>query len=367
MTQAISHMPRRPSYENVGVCVVCEMDAWSSSTRYRALQHVPQLRSQFARVDVSLPGDTVARHPGAAGRARYFATHAARYARRALTLPRELRGHDSLLVQRGLYPLGPGAVAVAITRFGGRVVLDLDDALLVANPALAAKGRAARWLYGPQQALALLHRADRVVVSSPALAEMLPRWAPEPAILPTVPDPRRYTPVAHREQPPVVIGWAGTVGGLGFLEPLREVFGRLAGEGVAELEVVCSAPWPGPARFRRWRLEDETALFARFGVGIMPLPDTPYTRAKAGFKLLQYMAAAVPVVASPVGVNRELVTRSGSGFLARGADEWEAALRELAASAALRRELGLRGRAFVEGYADLEGQARALAVLLGEP
>jgi glycosyltransferase involved in cell wall biosynthesis len=96
----------------------------------------------------------------------------------------------------------------------------------------------------------------------------------------------------------------------------------------------------------------------------MPLSNTPYARAKAGFKLLEYMAAGLPVVASPVGVNAELITRSGAGYLAASADEWDAALRELATSVELRRELGARGRSFVEAYVDLDGQARALAALL---
>ncbi|HEV2773129.1 MAG TPA: glycosyltransferase, partial [Thermoleophilaceae bacterium] len=99
-------------------------------------------------------------------------------------------------------------------------------------------------------------------------------------------------------------------------------------------------------------------------VGLMPLPDTPYTRAKAGFKLLQYMAAAAPVLASPVGVNTELVERSGAGYLATEPAEWEQHLRRLAADPALRCDLGARGRAFIEGYADLDAQADTLARLL---
>jgi glycosyltransferase involved in cell wall biosynthesis len=219
-------------------------------------------------------------------------------------------------------------------------------------------------LWGAQQSLRLLRRADAVVVSTPALAEMLPPGTAEPVVLPTVPDPARYPVVRHRDEAPVVIGWAGTVGGLRYLEPLTTVFERLAREGVAELEVVSAAAWSGAPRFRRWQPETATTLFGTFAVGIMPLIDTPYTRAKAGFKLLEYMAAGLPVVASPVGVNAELVERSGAGLLASSPEDWEAALRELAASVELRRELGARGRAFIETYADLDGQARTLAALL---
>ena len=128
--------------------------------------------------------------------------------------------------------------------------------------------------------------------------------------------------------------------------------------------MVSSEPWNGPSSFRRWTIAEEATVFARFGIGIMPLPDTPYTRAKAGFKLLQYMAAGVPVVASPVGINRKLVDDSGSGFLAEDPTDWERAIRLLAVDPALRTELGSRGRAFVERYADLDGHADTLAGLL---
>lgn len=346
--------------------VLTEMDEWSASTRYRALQHVPRLERRFASVGVSLAGDTIPRAPGRLGQMRYFGTHAVHYARRGLGLGQLLAGTDALLVQRGLYVIGPGAIVRRVERFTGRVVFDLDDAVFRLRPSLAGKGRAARWLYGPQQAVRLLHRADAVIVSTPTLAEMLPAGVPAPTILPTVPDPARYALATHDPEQPVVVGWAGTVGGLGYLDSLRGVFGRLARERIVTLEVISSAPWPGPSRFHRWRLEEETSVFGRFSIGIMPLPDSEYTRAKAGFKLLQYMAAGIPVVTNPIGINRELVERSQAGLLAARPQEWEEAIRTLAADPHLRREMGMRGRRFVERYADLEAQADTIAGLLSD-
>jgi hypothetical protein len=345
------------------VIILTEMDGWSASTRYRAIQHMPRLRQHFDDVRLSLPNDTIVRHAGRPGQVRYFTAHAQRYTRRGLQLRRDLEA-DALLVQRGLYVVGPGAIVRPVERFPGRVVFDLDDAVFELSPSLARKGSAARWLYGPHQALRLLRRADAIVVSTPALAEMLPPGLPSPTILPTVPDPAAYDPTPGHATGAVVIGWAGTVGGLVYLEPLREVFSRLAAERVAELEVVSSAPWSGPARFRRWTLEESTSVFRHHSIGIMPLPDTPYTRAKAGFKLLEYMASALPVVCSPVGINRHLIAESGGGLLADTPAEWAEALRKLAADPGLRAEMGGRGRAFVERYADLDRQATILAALL---
>jgi glycosyltransferase involved in cell wall biosynthesis len=96
----------------------------------------------------------------------------------------------------------------------------------------------------------------------------------------------------------------------------------------------------------------------------MPLPDGPYTQAKAGFKLLQYMAAGCAVVASPVGINRRLVEESGAGLLARTPSEWEAAIRELAGDPEGRGEYGARAQRFVRGFADRDSHADALVAML---
>jgi len=344
--------------------VLTEMDEWSASTRYRALQHVPRFRRFFDSVEVSLPRDTVKREPGWTGQLGYFSTHAWRYAQRRANLPRVIEFSDALFVQRGLYALGPGLIVRTLDRFSGRLVFDLDDAVFQVSPSLAQRGSAARWLYGPQQALNLMRRADAIVVSTTALAEMLPDGLPTPTILPTIPDTSRYKVVNHDSRLPVLVGWAGNGGSIGYLDPLRDTFRHLAQRGLAQLEVVSSQPWSGRSAFRPWRLAEETSIFDRFSIGIMPLPDTPYTRAKAGFKLLQYMAAGVPVVASPIGVNRQLVQESEAGFLADSPVEWYDALVELAKRPDLRRDMGRRGRAFVERYADLDEHALILSRLL---
>jgi hypothetical protein len=345
------------------VAVVTESSERSASTTYRALQHVPRLAERLGEVDVFMPDDEVARGAGRADQVRFFARHAVRYGRRRAELARVLPGYDAVLVQRAVYPMGPAWAARPLDDFSGRVVLDLDDAVFLTPPVLEGKGRAARWLYAPQQQRRLLERAEALVVSNEAVADSLPGRSAD-AILPSVPDPSAFEPVEHGDEGPLRTGWVGTEGNLGYLDPLAEVVGRLAGEGVARLEVVSSVAWHGPATFTPWRRDEVAATFARIEVGLMPLPDTPYTRAKAGFKLLQHMAAGAAVVASPVGVNVELVERSGGGLLAREPAEWEEALRGLRADPARRAELGARGRAFVERYADLDAQADTLARLL---
>ncbi len=348
----------------MSVALLGEMGEWSASTRFRLLQHREPLRVLLGGVDVYLPDDRPHRREGRVGQVSFFASHAARYLRHWQMLRRAVPSYDALLVQRGLYPLGPGAIASVVEDFKGTVVYDLDDALLEVKPSLASKSGVARWLYGSQQARRLLGRADAVTVSTQALIEMLPaNLATRATVLPTVPDPSTYAQAEHRLAGGV-IGWAGTSGNLLYLDHLRSVAEAIQERGLGRFEVVSSKPWSGAASFRPWQLDDERDLFARFAIGVMPLPDTAYTRAKAGFKLLQYMAAGVPVVASPVGVNCALIEDSGAGFLADSPAEWLAALNRLLEDPGLRSELGAKGRSFVQRFADLEGQSQKLAELL---
>jgi len=345
------------------VAVITQLGAWSASTRTRALRHVDRLQDTFDSVDVFTANDRPDRHPGRMGQALFFVNHGVRYCSRYAQLHSIVDAYDALLVQRGAYAMGPGVVVRPIERFRGRVVLDLDDALLAETPSMQGRGAAARWLYGPQQARRLLERADEIVVSTEVLAAGLPPTGARVTVLPTVPDVQSYR-MAEDGGTAGLIGWVGTNGGLRYLDPLRSVLSRLSADRVGRLRVVSSEAWSGPSEFQAWSLDDETRLFAEFAVGIMPLPDTEYARAKAGYKLLQYMAAGIPVVASPVGVNTELVERSGAGFLAGSPDEWDEALRLLLASPSTRSAMGRSGRAFVEELADPAGQAAVLASLL---
>jgi glycosyltransferase involved in cell wall biosynthesis len=100
-------------------------------------------------------------------------------------------------------------------------------------------------------------------------------------------------------------------------------------------------------------------------VGLMPLPDDPWTRGKCGYKILQYFNASLPAIASPVGINRELVG-SERGMLVDSDDEWFSAFKQLAAEPALRAEMGAAGRELAEREYSYTRWAPRLAALLAE-
>ena len=167
-----------------------------------------------------------------------------------------------------------------------------------------------------------------------------------------------------------VIGWIGTRVNLMYLQTLSGALAQV-GQGVhrPRLKVVCDAfpDMPGiEIEKKAWALADEPADARSFQIGIMPLPDDAWTRGKCGLKLLQYMAASVPVVCSPVGANCEIVHDGSNGFHARTESEWIDRLELLLGDAALRARLGQAGRDTAEAkYATARNAALFRDALFG--
>ncbi len=113
-----------------------------------------------------------------------------------------------------------------------------------------------------------------------------------------------------------------------------------------------------------WTEQTEVASIASCDIGIMPLLDGPFARGKCGYKLIQYMACGLPVVASPVGVNSEIVEHGVNGFLAETPEQWANALQILLADANLRHRMGQAGRQKVEQQYCIQKTGPKLAALL---
>ena len=162
--------------------------------------------------------------------------------------------------------------------------------------------------------------------------------------------------------------WIGLPENVIHLEPLKPVIARLQTTWPElKLRVVGSRfpGWPDSMLERvQWSTESEVPALASADIGVMPLSDNEWTRGKCAFKLLQYMAAALPCVASPVGANREVVTDEYNGFLVNTEEQWYDALYRLLASAELRASFGLRGLARVRSDYDIPGVAWRTAALI---
>ena len=205
-----------------------------------------------------------------------------------------------------------------------------------------------------------------MIAGNEYLASRAREHADRVEVIPSCVDPPTQPTHQHGEREVVRVGWIGSRSTAAYLERCLPAMERLNRSGTrAELVLVGAgtrhrAPW---IRSHAWSLSSEKELLASFDIGIMPLPDDDWTRGKCGYKLLQYFAAGVPAVASPVGVNRRLLGNE-RGILASSADEWLEALDRLVADPAMREEMGRNARRFAEAEYSYRCWAPRLAELL---
>jgi glycosyltransferase involved in cell wall biosynthesis len=272
---------------------------------------------------------------------------------------------DLVWIEKELFPNWPSWFEWLLARTKVPYVVDYDDAIfhnygMAANPL--------KRLLKNKIAGVMRHAALVVAGNSYLMRHAAEAGAARVALLPTVIDIRRYRAVSTLPQRDrLVVGWIGSPTTARYLQPLLPVLARLAAIFPLDFTVVgaeLDASRYGFVRHIVWHESTEAAEIGRFDIGVMPLPDGPWENGKCGYKLIQYMACAKPVVASPVGANRDIVQHGTNGFLAATADEWFDALAQLLADAGLRQTMGRRGRALAEEKYCLQVSAPCLLQLL---
>lgn len=287
------------------------------------------------------------------------------FARRASALFRSTDAH-AIWLEKEAFPWLPWMIEGAFLPRSIPLIVDYDDAIFHRYD-LHESG-IVRMLLG-RKIDSVMQRADLVVAGNAYLAQRArTAGARRVEIIPTVVDLERYQPTEPRADPtPVVIGWIGSPTTASYLEPLKRLLTGLA----RRYPISCVAIGArndqvadGPFVARTWSEAEEVELLNATDIGIMPLPDEPWTRGKCGYKLIQYMACGLPVVASPVGVNSEIVRDGDNGVLAGTEQEWEEALIKLIVSPDLRRRMGVAGRKRVKSEYSVQVQAPRLEQLL---
>ena len=187
-------------------------------------------------------------------------------------------------------------------------------------------------------------------------------------VIPTVIDLERY-PMRHEfpENEVLTIGWIGSPSTAKYVEQIAPALKTVCANGKARVMLIGSGKvnLPGvPFEVIHWSEEDEVSQLQQLDVGIMPLPNNPWERGKCGIKLIQYMACGLPVIASPVGVNTEIVGDGKNGYLASSQSEWISALNQLRDNVEQRRIMGIHGRTKVENQYSLQVSGPRLAKIL---
>ncbi len=235
------------------------------------------------------------------------------------------------------------------------LVYDFDDSIWLPN--LSQHNRFFALLKKPSKTARIIAMADRVTAGNRYLADYALQFNPAVDIIPTTVDTSRYSPPETRKSAdaPLVIGWTGSLTTIDHFRKLEPVLEKLKDRFANRLvfKLVGSSNYSNKKLEIKeipWSLNDEKNHLASFDIGIMPLPDNAWTRGKCGFKGLLCMAMGIPVVMSPVGVNREIIRDGQNGFLADDPEAWEEKLSLLINDPELRKRLGEAGRLTVEKY-----------------
>lgn len=223
-----------------------------------------------------------------------------------------------------------------------RIVFDYDDAIY-----LSWNEPAVRWMCS---------HAAWITTGNEYLAEYARKYNNNVTVIPTVVDMVQYKKKSGPQQDigrPVRVGWMGSGQSVNatlypFIRMLARIQKRTGYEFIIISKPKPAPPAPLPWTYWEWSDSNESELAAGLDIGIMPLNDDEFQRGKCGAKLLQYMAAGIPVIASPVGVNREIVRHGITGFLASSEAEWYNALSTLIQDHDLRRRMGSEGRLHCE-------------------
>jgi len=237
-----------------------------------------------------------------------------------------------------------------LRRLAGTVIYDFDDAIMYSD---RQDGRICRIRSHRFRRAVALSRL--VIAGNEYLAEHARRYNAHVEILPTGLDVGAYpVPTPRAQDGTVRLVW---IGGGRVLKHLRGIVPALEELGhrfpQVRLRIISSeflSLQSMPVEQRPWSRETEVANLATSDIGLAPLADDPFARGKCGFKILQYQAAGLPVVASPIGVNERYVRNGATGFLVRDLSQWVDRVAALIEDPDLRTTLGRAGRRDVEKF-----------------
>jgi glycosyltransferase involved in cell wall biosynthesis len=352
------------------VLFVAQYGPLAASSRTRVFDYLPLLREAGVICDVRVvvPDGLVRMNAG--GMLKRLMYYALSWFRTVwvgwLCLFYVLR-YDVVFIQKVLFSF---PIPQLLRRFRRKILFDFDDAIFTLEAPEKNWLTRLRTRRRAQGLPTMLRSARQTIVENAYTADFAAQFCPHISRITGPIDTDRYAPGEKPDENKIVLGWIGSPSTTPYLELIREPLVALAHQypdlelcliGAGDFEVPDL-----PVRRYTWAHETEVAHLQTFDIGLMPLPDDPFTRGKGGYKLLQYMSIGLPVVASPVEINREIVTHGENGFLADTETEWIEFMGQLISDKSLRCQMGAAGREkMIAEYSLKKSSVQLLALLNG--
>ena len=250
-----------------------------------------------------------------------------------------------------------------LRKYSKKIIYDFDDAIMY-NPKTPDQDSLSHFI--PFRRTVGL--ADAVIAGNPYLANHAKRFNPNVEILPTGLDTNAYKLQPRPENNGKIrLVWIGSKSTLQYFAEIRpaleEISSRLDN---VVLRIICD-DFPDlqniPIEKRLWSEDTQVTDLATSDIGLAPLPDNRFTKGKCGFKILQYAAVGLPIVASPVGVNAQYIQQDSNGFLAESASDWVNKICQLIGEPKLRKQMGQSAKEMAQKF-DLKTLGPKLAKLI---
>ena len=325
------------------VRVLFLIQSWERpSSRYRVLQYLPYLEKMGVQTKV-------------------------------ITYPQDIRGHAKLYREGGYYEViflqrkRPNPISLyLLRRRANGIVYDFDDAVMYRDSTASSP-----YSWTRQRRFARIVKAsDHVIAGNSFLRDHAQRYNVSVTVIPTAIDIRKYTIKDYKKGGKITIGWIGSSSTLPYLSEIKGVFEELGRKyDNIELKIICDSFFDCkniPVIKKDWNATDEIKDLKSLDIGVMPLRNDPWSWGKCGLKILQYYGVGVPVVCTPVGVNRDVVQDGVNGFWAMTHEEWIEKISLLIEDPLLRREMGTRGRELVQRSFSVQACAPKLYKILEE-
>lgn len=269
--------------------------------------------------------------------------------------------YDYFFIHREASPLGPPFVEWFISKVAKKkFIYDYDDAIWIPNT--TKENRLVGWLKASWKVKYNCRWAHRVVGGNDFLCEYARQFNKNVVRIPTSVDiAARHNQLKQPGQEKLTIGWTGSHSTLHYLDEIVPVIKQLQEEFDFNFLVIANKSPDLNLRdwtFLPWQEKTEIEDLLKIDIGIMPLKKDSWSEGKCGFKLIQYLALGIPAVASPVGVNQQIIDEGRNGFLCSSPEEWHATLKRLLLNRNRRREVGLHGRDKIVRHFSVQSQAQ---------
>ncbi|MDO6764818.1 glycosyltransferase family 4 protein [Agarivorans sp. 1_MG-2023] len=343
------------------VLVLTKYSQLGASSRMRTIQYIDYLKSQGFSIEVSsLYDDEYLKNLYSVGKR----TGVVRCYLNRLKVLLQARQFDMLWVEKELFPYSPAVFERLLKLLSIPYVVDYDDAIF-ANYQYS-RHRLVR-LFLKNKIATVMRLSTHVVAGNKYLAEYAEAsGAKRVTIVPAVIDAEKYQVSKKDSEKQLTIGWIGSPTTQIYLANIAKPIETVCKQFNAKLAVMGASHSIKDAfksvelEIYPWSEDEEVAFVQSLDVGVMPLVDGPWEKGKCGFKLIQYMGCAVPVMASPVGVNENIVLENNCGLLARSEQEWLDGMTSLLQSESLRQQYGQAGRVAVDNCFSAQVQQKVL-------